>query len=98
MHDLNVVNPKKNQLPCVKSVRAEYIEPERILGAPPSQRLAVERDYGMEDGRHLCKVKAALLPYLLLAMRLGADDFQREAMSQQIVLLNREALQAFIAF
>jgi len=67
-------------------------------GLTASQRLAVERDYGMEDGRRLCTIKAALLPYLLLALRLGPDDIQRPAMAQQIVLINREALQAFIHF
>jgi hypothetical protein len=31
-------------------------------------------------------------------MRIGKDDMQREAMTQQIVLLNREQLQDYIDF
>lgn len=67
-------------------------------GLSDTQKLAVERDYGMVNGKFSTTVRAALLPYLLLAMRLGPDDLQREAMTQQIVLLNRDELRAFIAF
>lgn len=67
-------------------------------GLSDTQKLAVERDYGMVDGKFSTTVRAALLPYLLLAMRLGPDDLQREATTQQIVLLNRDELRAFIAF
>jgi len=67
-------------------------------GLSDSQQQAVERDYGMTDGYFSTQVRAALLPYFLLALRIGKDDFQREAMSQQIVLLNRAELNAFIDF
>jgi len=67
-------------------------------GLSDKQKRVVERDYGMADGRLLCSVRAALLPYWLLAMRIGRDDLQREALVQQIVLLNREALRAYCEF
>ncbi|MCK9609131.1 MAG: WYL domain-containing protein [Methylomonas sp.] len=67
-------------------------------GLSMTQKMAIERDFGMSDGRLLVPVRAALLPYLLIAMRLGKDDMQREAMAQQIVLLNRDELQPFIGF
>jgi predicted DNA-binding transcriptional regulator YafY len=67
-------------------------------GLTENQKRVVERDYGMVDGRLTCSVRAALLPYWLLAMRIGKDDLQREALVQQIVLLNREALQAYCEF
>jgi len=67
-------------------------------GLSPSQKLAVERDYGMLDGKCRLTVRAALLPYLLLLMRINKDDYQREALVQQIVLLNRDELLAYIAF
>lgn len=63
-----------------------------------SQKRAIERDYGMVEGRLSCSVRAALLPYWLLAMRIAKDDRLREALVQQIVLLNRDELQAFIEF
>lgn len=67
-------------------------------GLSNKQKCVVERDYGMVDGRLTCSVRAALLPYWLLAMRIGRDDLQREALVQQIVLLNREALQSYCEF
>lgn len=67
-------------------------------GLSPSQKLAVERDYGMVNGLCRLTVRAALLPYLLLLMRINKDDHQREALVQQIVLLNRDELLAYIAF
>jgi predicted DNA-binding transcriptional regulator YafY len=73
-----------------------------IIGPHPglsiTQQHAVERDYGMVNGQFTSTVRAALLPYFLLALRIGKDDKQREAMVQQIVLLNREELQEYIAF
>ena len=67
-------------------------------GLSSTQKLVVERDFGMKDGRLSCEVRAALLPYWLLAMRIGPDDMQREALVQQIVLLNRPQLQAYCEF
>lgn len=67
-------------------------------GLSDSQTSAVERDYGMTAGYYSTPVRAALLPYFLLALRIGKDDLQREATSQQIVLLNREELRPFIDF
>lgn len=67
-------------------------------GLSEHQQRVVERDYGMIDGRLSCQVRAALLPYWLLAMRIGPDDLHREALVQQIVLLNRKALQAYTGF
>ncbi|MGY6275382.1 WYL domain-containing protein [Methylomonas sp. MgM2] len=67
-------------------------------GLSDNQKRLVERDYGMIDGRLGCSVRAALLPYWLLAMRIGKDDLQREALIQQIVLLNRQQLQVYCEF
>jgi predicted DNA-binding transcriptional regulator YafY len=91
--------------------KAEYICPEDKswdewvtvkIGAHPGltaqQKLVIERDYAMESGVFVCSVRAALLPYWLLAMRIGADDFEREASNQQIVLLNRDTLKPYLGF
>ena len=67
-------------------------------GLSDNQKRVVERDYGMVNGRISCSVRAALLPYWLLAIRIGKDDMQREALVQQIVLLNRGALQTYCEF
>ncbi|OAI11014.1 hypothetical protein A1507_21065 [Methylomonas koyamae] len=67
-------------------------------GLSDTQKRAVERDYGMIDGRHAVQVRAALLPYFLLASRIGSDDLQRDAMAQQIVLLNRAELEPYTEF
>ena len=52
----------------------------------------------MVDGVYSTQIRAALLSYLLLALRIGKDDLQREALTQQIVLLNREELRPYIDF
>ncbi|MDO8844473.1 WYL domain-containing protein [Methylicorpusculum sp.] len=67
-------------------------------GLSDSQKLAIERDFGMLEGKSTITVRAALLSYLLLSLRIGKDDYQREAMAQQTVLLNREELLFYIAF
>lgn len=63
-----------------------------------AQRSVIERDFGMVDGKCSTEVRAALLNYFLLNMRIGKDDIQRDAIEQQVVLLNREELDEFIAF
>ncbi len=72
------------------------IGPHPALSA--AQKRVIEYDYGMEQGVLQCQVRAALLPYFLKTMRIDRDDLQREANIQQIVLLNRDALQAYIHF
>lgn len=67
-------------------------------GLSDAQKQAVQRDYGMQDGKLSIPVRAALLPYLLQTMRIGKDDRQREAMAQLIILENREELQPYIGF
>ncbi len=67
-------------------------------GLSTSQKQAVERDFGMINGCISTPVRAALLPYFLLALRIGNDDLKREAITQQIILLNRNELGAFIDF
>jgi hypothetical protein len=72
------------------------------MGAHPglsdAQKEAVEFDYGMVNGVLEHQVRAALLPYFLRTMRIGPDDLTREAMVQQIVLLNREELKEYLRF
>lgn len=72
------------------------------MGAHPglsdTQKEAVEFDYGMESGILEHKVRAALVPYFLRAMRINHDDLTRDAMTQQIVLLNRDELNKYLVF
>jgi predicted DNA-binding transcriptional regulator YafY len=67
-------------------------------GLSDAQKKAVEFDYGMVDGVLERQVRGALLPYFLKMMRIGSDDLIREAMVQQVVLLNREDLKAYLKF
>jgi hypothetical protein len=72
------------------------------MGAHPglsdAQKEAVEFDYGMVNRVLGHEVRVALLPYFLRTMRIGPDDLTREAMVQQIVLLNREELKEYLKF
>lgn len=59
------------------------------------QRRAIELDYGMRHGRVSIQTREALLFYVL--RRLGLDrPVQGTPQSQQIVLVNRDALQSFL--
>jgi hypothetical protein len=55
----------------------------------PTQRRAIEMDYGMEDGRAQIPVRRALLFYTLNRLGLDIDPAARRPQDQQIVLLNR---------
>jgi predicted DNA-binding transcriptional regulator YafY len=72
------------------------------IGAHPglsdSQKAAVEFDYGMVNGVFEHEVRGALLSYFMRTMRIGADDLTRDAIVQQIVLLNREDLREHLKF
>jgi len=67
-------------------------------GLSDTQKQAVEFDYGMESGVMEHKARAALVPYFLRAMRINHDDLTRDAMAQQIVLLNRDELSKYLVF
>lgn len=67
-------------------------------GLNDMQKQVIEFDYGMESGELVCEVRAALLPYFLKTMRIGDDDLARNAMVQQIVLLNRAELASYLVF
>jgi len=54
----------------------------------PTQRRAIEMDYGMEDGRAQIPVRRALLFYALKRLGLDTDPAARRPQDQQIVLLN----------
>ena len=58
----------------------------------PTQRRAIEMDYGMEDGRAQIPVRRALLFYALKRLGLDTDPAARRPQDQQIVLLNPEVL------
>ena len=58
-------------------------------GLSPTQRRAIEMDYGMEDGRSQIPVRRALLFYALKRLGLDTDPAARRPQDQQIVLLNR---------
>ncbi len=72
------------------------------IGAHPglsaTQKQAIEFDYGMEAGILEQQVRASLVSYFLRVMRIGRDDLTREAMAQQIVLLNRDELDKYWTF
>jgi len=55
----------------------------------PTQRRAIEMDYGMENGRAQIPVRRALLFYALKRLGLDTDPAARRPQDQQIVLLNR---------
>lgn len=55
----------------------------------PTQRRAIEMDYGMLDGRAQIPVRRALLFYALKRLGLDTDPAARRPQDQQIVLLNR---------
>jgi predicted DNA-binding transcriptional regulator YafY len=65
-------------------------------GLSETHKSVVERDYGMVDGKCVTKVRAALLTYFLLCMRIAKDDFKRDPLLQKIVLLNRKELKGLI--
>lgn len=58
----------------------------------PTQRRAIEMDYGMEDGRAQISVRRALLFYALKRLGLDTDPAARRPQDQQIILLNPEVL------
>ena len=70
------------------------------IGAHPglndTQKAVVEFDYRMVNGVLEREVRGALLYYFLKTMRIGTDDLTRDAMVQQIVLLNRDDLSEFL--
>ncbi|OJF92626.1 WYL domain-containing protein [Pararhizobium antarcticum] len=55
----------------------------------PTQRRAIEMDYGMEEGRAKIPVRRALLFYALKRLGLDTDPAARQPQDQQILLLNR---------
>jgi hypothetical protein len=55
----------------------------------PTQRRAIEMDYGMDDGRAQIPVRQALLFYALKRLGLDTDPAARRPQDQQIVLVNR---------
>ena len=61
-------------------------------GLSPTQRRAIEMDYGMENGRAQIPVRRALLFYALKRLGLDTDPSARRPQDQQIVLLNSEVL------
>jgi len=58
----------------------------------PTQRRAIEMDYGMEEGRAQIPVRRALLFYTLKRLGLDTDPAARRPQDQQIVLINREVV------
>ena len=58
----------------------------------PTQRRAIEMDYGMEEGKAQIPVRRALLFYALKRLGLDTDPSVRRPQDQQIVLINREAI------
>lgn len=58
----------------------------------PTQRRAIEMDYGMEEGKVKIPVRRALLFYALKRLGLDTDPAARPPQDQQIVLTNRDSI------
>jgi len=67
-------------------------------GLSDTQKAVIEIDYGMINGILALEIRGALLYYFLRTMRIGTDDLTRDAMVQQIVLLNRADLNTYLRF
>jgi predicted DNA-binding transcriptional regulator YafY len=67
-------------------------------GLSESQKAAIEFDYAMENGVLEHRVRAAVVSYFLKAMRIGPDDKECDAVTQQIILLNRDELKNYLLF
>ncbi len=59
-----------------------------------TQARVIALDYGMRGGKAKIKVRRALLYYALRRLGLDTDPAARRPQDQQIVLLNREAIDA----
>lgn len=59
-----------------------------------TQAKVIALDYGMQDGKAEIKVRRALLYYTLKRLGLDTDQSARKPQDQQIVLLNREVVDA----
>lgn len=66
-------------------------------GLTETQKRIIERDYGMENGTGMIKVRAAL--YFYLEKRLGLDKEceSRLPQQQQIILINRDEINEMLA-
>lgn len=99
IHDISILG-KAETAPCQDKLWNLWLPV--VIGPHPglseTQKCTIERDFAMIDGQYKTQVRAALLNYFLLSMRIGQDDFQREPIEQQIVLLNRDELKEFITF
>lgn len=58
----------------------------------PTQRRAIEMDYGMEEGRAHIPVRRALMFYALKRLGLDTDPAARRPQDQQIILLNKDQI------
>lgn len=65
-------------------------------GLSESQRQVIELDYGMQDGRTTFRVRRAFAFYAAMRLGLDRDPGTVDPSSQQIVLLNREAIAAYL--
>lgn len=76
----------------------QYVEAEIAphSGLAEGQRKIVEKLYGMVNGKITTSVRAAMLPYFLKSIGIGTDDQKRKADEQQVILLNRKALQKYL--
>lgn len=57
-----------------------------------TQRKVIERDYGMENGVGIIRIRAALYFYLEWQLRLDEECLSRAPKTQQIILINREEI------
>jgi predicted DNA-binding transcriptional regulator YafY len=66
-------------------------------GLSDAQKKVIERDYGMENGAGIIRVRAALYFYLEKHLGLDAGCSLRPANEQQIVLANRDEIEEIMA-
>jgi len=64
-------------------------------GLSDGQKEIIAHDYGMSDGMATIRVRRALVFYLLWNLRLEEGDIERSPKKQQIILLNRDEIEAY---
>lgn len=60
------------------------------------QKHIVATDYGMTDQRLLVQIRGALVPYLLLSMRLDVHTIASDPRAQQIVIENMDGIKQWL--
>ncbi|MGI0975939.1 hypothetical protein ACRCPH_27465, partial [Pseudomonas aeruginosa] len=73
---------------------AVVIEPDSRL--KPEQKLIIETDYGMREGRLVIETRGALVQYVLQRYQIDPTKVHAKATAQQIVVANLDELQPWL--